>query len=101
MHASTVSLYSFTRGLHIVARRQRYPRLNQNPGNAVLSVMVLERALGTAFVRHHFQLSPLHLIKKRQHQQAFNAPINKSSGHHTSGVPLNTGGGPDFDVRVS
>ena len=46
--------------LHIIAGLQR--------SCAVLSVTVLERALGTALVRQYFQFSTLHLMKERQHQ---------------------------------
>ena len=67
----------------------------------VLSIAVLERALAAAFVSHHFKVSTLRLIKEGQHQAAFNAPINKSSGDHTSRSSLEYRRIPDFDVRVS
>jgi hypothetical protein len=67
MHESTVSFIA-SRCLNIVFGFQRYTRLNYNASDTVLSVSVLESALGAAFVSHNIQIPAPHLVKKRQHQ---------------------------------
>lgn len=66
----------------------------------MLSVTVLERALGTAFVSQHFQFPVLHLIEERQHQASI-----QCSNQHVFRTPhvrsaLEYRGVADFDVRV-